>query len=158
MSLHMPCSPSIPGITAGGKKKALSVKPRKSKDVNTPLGSGDVSLFTKKTPGRDQGDLSVVSGLVRDRGCSEPQGGQGNVEGTEFASSVLLGMPRQWSEGEMLQVSSSSQLLWSRLCGPELGAVATKKVHFGFNIIKIINNYQLFQLGLTTIPSAEGPS
>lgn len=83
VSLHMPCSQSIPGITAG-EKKALSVKPRKSKDVNAPLESGDVSLFTKKTPGTEQGDLSVVSGLVRDRGCHKAQGGWGNAEGTEF--------------------------------------------------------------------------
>lgn len=58
----------------------------------------------------------------------------------------------------MLQVSSSSWLLQSRLPGPELGAVATKKVHLGFNLIKRINNYQLSQFGLTTIPSAEVPS
>lgn len=57
----------------------------------------------------------------------------------------------------MLQVSSSSWLLWSRLPGLELGAVATKKVHFGFILIKRINNYQLSQLGLTTIPSAQVP-
>lgn len=61
-----------------GKKKALSVEPKKSKDVNAPLESGDVSLFTKKTPGPEQGDLSMVSPpLVRDRGCNEAQGGQG---------------------------------------------------------------------------------
>lgn len=52
----------------------------------------------------------------------------------------------------MLQVSSSSWILQTRLPGPELGAVATKKVYFGFNLIKRINNYQLSQLGLTTGP------
>lgn len=57
----------------------------------------------------------------------------------------------------MLQMSSSSWLLRSRLPGPELGAIATKMVHFGFNLIKRINNYQLSQFGLTTIPSAEVP-
>lgn len=155
-----PCTCPAPGPSQAslqGEKKALSVKPRKSKDVNAPLEPGDVSLFTKKTPGVEQGDLRVVSGLVRDRGCREAEGGQDNAEGTEFPSPVLLGMPRQCSEGEMLQGSSSSQLLQSRLPGPELGAAATKKVHFGFNIIKRINNYQLFQLGLTTIPAAEVP-
>lgn len=50
------------------------------------------------------------------------------------------------------------QLLWPRLPGPELGAVATKKVHFGFNLIQRINNYQLSQFGLTTIPSGKIPS
>lgn len=131
------------------------MKPEKSKDVNTPLESGDVSLFTKKTPGMEQGDLSVVSGLVRDRGCNEAQGGQGNAEGKE--SPALCFWECQGSEGEMLQMSSSSWLLWSRFPDLELGAVATKKVHFGFILIKRINNYQLSQLGLTTIPSAEVP-
>lgn len=59
----------------------------------------------------------------------------------------------------MLQVSSSSKwLLRSRLSGPEQGAVAPKKVHFDFNHVKIINNYQLSRFGLTTVPSAEAPS
>lgn len=75
LSLCIPCSSSIPDSTAGGNKKALSVKPRKSKDVNAPRESGDVSLFPKKTPGMEQGDLSVVSGLVRDRGCDEAKEG-----------------------------------------------------------------------------------
>lgn len=83
-----------------------------------------------------QGELSVASGLARDRGCGEAQGGQ------EFPSSELLGMPRQRSEGEMLQVSSSSQLLQPRLPGLGLGDAAPKKVHFDFNLIKRINNYR----------------
>lgn len=107
--------------------------------------------------GRDRVICSVVSGLARDRGCGEVRGGRDDAEGMAFSSSVLLGMPRQWSEGEMLQVSSSSWLLWSRLPGLELEDVAPKKVHFGFNPIKRINNYQLSQFGLTTIPSAEVP-
>lgn len=59
-----------------GKQKALSVKSRKSKDVNAPQESGHISLFTKKTPGMEQGDLSVVSGLARDRGCGEAKEGR----------------------------------------------------------------------------------
>lgn len=54
-----------------GKQKALSVKSRKSEDVNAPQESGEISLFTKKTPGMEQGDLSVVSRLARDSGCGE---------------------------------------------------------------------------------------
>lgn len=89
----------------------------------------------------------------------EAPGGQGNAEGSHLPLSgcgtpELWGKPRQSSEGEMLQGSSSGWLLRSRLPGPGLGAVATKKVHFGFNLIKRINNYQLSQFELT-IPSAE---
>lgn len=160
LALHCP-APSPSQASLQGQKKALSVKPREPKDVNAPLESGDASLFTSRvTWGR--------SGLARDRGCGEARGGRGNAAGTQFhlsgcttlerPSSVLLGKLRQCSEGEMLQGSSSSWLLRSRLLGPELGAVATKKVHFGFNLIKRINNYQLSQFGLTTIPSAEVPS
>lgn len=113
------------------------------------------------SPRRQQGwgrvICGVVSGLARDRGCSEARGGRGDAGDTEFPSSVLLGTPRQRSEGETLQVSSSSWLLRSRLPGPELGAVAPKNVHFGFNLIKRINNYQLSESGLTTTPSAEVP-
>lgn len=46
-----------------------------------------------------------------------PKGGRGDAEGTELPSSVLLGTPRQRREGEMLPVSSTSQLLQSRLPG-----------------------------------------
>lgn len=109
----------------------------------------------RRHQGWDRVICSVASGLARDRGCSEAQGGQDDAEGTEFPSSPLLGTPQ--SEGEVLQVSSSSWLLRSRLPGLELGAVAPKKVHFGFNLIKRINNYQLSEFGLTTIPSAEVP-
>lgn len=160
LALHCP-APSPSQASLQGQKKALSVKPREPKDVNAPLESGDASLFTSRvTWGR--------SGLARDRGCGEARGERGNAAGTQFhlsgcttlelPSSVLLGKLRQWSEGEMLQGGSSSWLLRSRMLGPKLGAVATKKVHFGFNLIKRINNYQLSQFGLITIPSAEVPS
>lgn len=112
----------------------------------------------RRHQGWDRVICSMASGPARDRGCSKAQGGQGDAEGRELRSSVLLGMLRQWSEGEMLQVSSSIQLLQSRLSGPELGAAAPGKVHFGFNLIKRINNYQLSEVGFTTIPSAEAPS
>lgn len=55
-----PCTcpaPGAPQAPLQGEKKALSVKPRKPKDVNAPLEPGDVSLFAKKTPGMGQGDL-----------------------------------------------------------------------------------------------------
>lgn len=46
---HCPCpAPSPSQAPLQGQKKALSVKPRKSKDVNTPPESGDVGLFTNR--------------------------------------------------------------------------------------------------------------
>lgn len=108
LSLHVPCSQSIPGITAGAKK-ALRVKPRKPKDVNAPLESGDVSLFTNRV-------ISVWSQAGRgteEVGRRQEGGAMARARSSTSRDVPLCSCPAPcfWesrSEGEMLQGGSSS--------------------------------------------------
>lgn len=138
----LPRSQPSPG-TAAGQAKALSVKPRKARDVNAALESADAVSALQGELGGSQGPrlwearagFAVPSrDQLRSSGKAEAEQRRGNAAGEQ-----------------QQQLAAVAQAAWPR-------AVATKKVHFGFNLIKRINNYQLSQFGLTTIPSAEVPS